>query len=108
MKILITAIGSSGDVNPLIAVGLSLKRRGHGVVMLVNPYFEVQTLDVGLDYLPLGEPMDLRQIAEMPELMHPRKALTRTLHHLILPNDPIAEELGIHPQFSFSIGEDVQ
>ncbi len=86
MRALITALGSSGDVNPLLAVGLAARGRGHDVVMLVNPYFEPQVHDAGLAYLPLGEPIDLRQIAEMPDLMHGRKGLKLTLQHLILPN----------------------
>jgi UDP:flavonoid glycosyltransferase YjiC (YdhE family) len=89
VNVLVTAIGSSGDVNPLVAISIALKKKSHSVVMLVNPYFKQQVEDAGLEYRPLGEPIDLRQIAEMPELMDSRKALTRTFHHLILPNVPV-------------------
>ena len=89
MRVLITAIGTSGDVNPFIAVGIALKERGHEVVLLVNPYFEGQVRGAGLEYLPLGEPIDLRLIAKMPDLMHARKGLKLTLDKLIVPNMPI-------------------
>ena len=89
MKVLVTTIGSSGDVNPLIAVGLALQRRGHEVAMLVNPYFESQVRDAGLEYRPLGEKFDLSQIAEMPDVMHRRKGSSLLMTEFILPSIPV-------------------
>ena len=89
MKALVTTVGTSGDINPFIAIGMALQKRGHQVVLLVNPYFESQVREAGLEFVPLGDPIDLRQIAEMPDLMHPRKALRLTLDTLILPQMPI-------------------
>src|SRR3990172_3185023 len=89
VKVLVTAVGTSGDINPFIAVGIALRKRGHEVVLLVNPYFEKQVRDASLEFVPLGDPIDLRQIAQMPDLMHPRKGLQLTLDTLIVPQMPL-------------------
>jgi len=85
VKVLVRTVGGGGDINPFIAVGIALRKRGHEVVLLVNPYFEKQIRDAGLEFVGLGEHFDLRRVAEMPELMHPRKALKLTLDLLIVP-----------------------
>ncbi|MFI5379878.1 MAG: glycosyltransferase, partial [Tepidisphaerales bacterium] len=38
-RILIFALGSAGDVHPMIALALSLRERGHEVAFAVNPHF---------------------------------------------------------------------
>jgi len=85
MKVLIRTVGGSGDINPFIALGMALHKRGHTVALLVNPYFEKQVREAGLDCVPLGDHFDLRRIEKIPDLMHPRKALQRTLDLLIVP-----------------------
>src|SRR5262245_40581913 len=66
MRALLTTIGSSGDVNPSIAIGCELQRRGHEVTLLANPYFEPAVTSAGLRYAALGEyfsPTDLARDA---------------------------------------------
>ncbi|MBL8747466.1 MAG: glycosyltransferase family 1 protein [Phycisphaerae bacterium] len=68
MRVLLTSVGSSGDINPFIALGRELMRRGHTVTLLVNPYFEGTVRAAGLAYEALGEylsPVDL--VRERPE-----------------------------------------
>lgn len=92
MKAVIITIGSGGDVNPFIAIGQAMKRRGHEIIMLVNPYFKQQVLDAGLGYQPLGESFDINQIANTPEIMDKRKGLNFLLKNYLLPNVPIMIE----------------
>lgn len=40
MRVLITSIGSGGDVHPFLAIGRELSRRGHEVEVAVNPVYE--------------------------------------------------------------------
>ncbi len=89
MKVLIAAIGGAGDIHPFIAVGITLKARGHEVRMLMNPYFERHVHHAGLEHVPLGPWFDLKRIEEMPELNHPRKGPGLTLKKFILPNMPV-------------------
>ncbi|HEX6542594.1 MAG TPA: glycosyltransferase [Ktedonobacterales bacterium] len=47
-RILLTTFGSSGDLNPFLAVGLGLRARGHQVTFAVERNFQSQV--VGLDF----------------------------------------------------------
>jgi len=59
MQVLITAIGSSGDILPYLPIGRELIRRGHQVAMLANPYFEKAVRTAGLGFRRLGRTEDL-------------------------------------------------
>src|SRR5690606_39411784 len=47
-------VGSRGDVQPALAVGLELRRRGHEVVTGVAPNLVPLARRLGLDPVPLG------------------------------------------------------
>lgn len=63
MRVLITTVGSSGDVNPFIALGIELARRGHQPTLLVNPHFEANVRAAGLGFEPFGEALDPVQVS---------------------------------------------
>ena len=56
MKIVVAACGSRGDVEPAIAVGAELLRRGHDVCMAatVPPAMRAYVESVGLVSVPYG------------------------------------------------------
>jgi len=86
MRVLLTSIGSAGDINPFIALGSELKRRGHEVVLLVNPYFESGVTAAGLEYEPLGEyfsPTDLAR--ETPEAFDRFRGPWVLIRHILAP-----------------------
>lgn len=87
MKVLLTAIGSPGDVNPSIALGRALRARGHEAVLLVNPYFERQVRAAGLDFLPLGDEAQYRRLQDTAFVRHPAKR--SGWRELVLPNVPL-------------------
>jgi len=88
MKLLITTVGSAGDVNPFIAVGAALVARGHDVVLLTNASFEQAVIDSGLSFRELGDRYALDEIAESPEVMDKRKGSTTLLNDFLLPRLP--------------------
>ena len=53
MHFVITALGSYGDVHPMVGLGVALTRRGHRVSLVANAYFENVVRDAGLDHLLL-------------------------------------------------------
>lgn len=63
MRILVTTVGSSGDVHPFIAIALELQARGHDVTVLVNPYFESTVRGAGLSFHPLGTHLSPTDVA---------------------------------------------
>ncbi|MCC6675874.1 MAG: glycosyltransferase family 1 protein [Phycisphaerales bacterium] len=89
MKILLTTVGSHGDVHPFIAVGAALRARGHEVAVLVQPLFRGQVLDAGLEHIPLGEQaVDLDIIAQNPRMMDGVRGSPAIIRELILPEAP--------------------
>ncbi|HEX9107413.1 MAG TPA: glycosyltransferase [Longimicrobiales bacterium] len=54
MRILLSTIGSRGDVQPLVALGLELKARGEEVRLCVPPDFREWIEGLGLPVTPIG------------------------------------------------------
>ena len=50
MRIVLSNIGTSGDTNPLIALALELKRRGHTPVMAVPEVYRQKIAPLGLEF----------------------------------------------------------
>lgn len=54
MKVLISSIGSRGDVQPIIALALELRTRGHEAPLCVAPNFKEWVESFGLTCVPIG------------------------------------------------------
>ena len=39
MRLLLAPLGSSGDVNPFVGIGVAMRRRGHDVAVVTNAHF---------------------------------------------------------------------
>src|SRR5262249_54004578 len=78
MHVIISGIGSSGDVNPLIEVGRELVSRGHSVDFVANPYFEEKLKLSDLNLLPLGSREQFFEVAADPDMWHPRRGFEAT------------------------------
>ena len=73
MRMLIVAIGSYGDVLPLVGLALALKKRGHQVIFFTNAHFAELIQRTGLDFVAMGTPEDYQDIANHPDLWNPYK-----------------------------------
>ena len=71
MRVVLTAIGSYGDVHPLVGLGKALSSRGHDVHIVTNPYYQSLVATAGLKLVPLGEEEEFELLKETPELWHP-------------------------------------
>ena len=67
----ITALGSYGDVHPMVGLGAALAARGHRVQIITNPYFEEVVRGAGLEMLPIGTREDYIRLSQHPDLWHP-------------------------------------
>ena len=83
--ILLTATGSAGDVHPLIALGIGLKRLGQHPIIVVNEHFEPLTRQHDLAFIPLGSEADFLKIAQNPDLWHPTKSFRVLIDYAIAP-----------------------
>lgn len=58
MRIVLSNIGTYGDINPLIALALELKQRGHTPVMALPEVYRSRIAPVGVDFHPIRPDID--------------------------------------------------
>ena len=75
MHIIMTPVGSSGDVNPFIALGRVLKIRGHHVTLIAPGPFEAVVSRAGLGFVSSWPTDDYEREIQNPDLWHPRRGL---------------------------------
>jgi vancomycin aglycone glucosyltransferase len=54
MKVLLSSIGSRGDVQPILALAVELKKLGHEASLCVAPNFKEWVESYGVDCIPIG------------------------------------------------------
>jgi sterol 3beta-glucosyltransferase len=62
MQIILTNLGSVGDVQPLLALAEELRKNGHQPVMALAPLFGPRVSGLGFEYVPLGPALDFPEI----------------------------------------------
>ncbi len=73
MRIVFSTYGTFGDVNPLVALSLELKRRGHRPVLAIPEMFRPKVEPLGIDFAPVRpeqDPNDTRLIAMIYDIKH--------------------------------------
>jgi UDP:flavonoid glycosyltransferase YjiC (YdhE family) len=73
MNILIVAVGSYGDVLPLVGLGRELRARGHNVIFFTNGHFAKLVQQAGLSFIAVGSAEEYDAVANHPDLWHPHK-----------------------------------
>jgi len=86
LNVLLPTLGSAGDVNPCIGLGLALKARGHRATVITNPYFRVSIEAQGLGFLPVGSLADVESALADPDLWHARRGFAVVARRVILPS----------------------
>jgi UDP:flavonoid glycosyltransferase YjiC (YdhE family) len=81
LQFLITAIGSYGDVHPMVGLGVALAARGHDVKVVTNPYFADVLSSVGLELVPISTAEDYVKLTQHPDLWHPINGAKLVLKH---------------------------
>ena len=54
MKIILTSIGTRGDMEPFLAIGEILKKKGHHIICLFPEQFRSLAEDSGFEFISLG------------------------------------------------------
>ena len=57
-RFLLNPCGTAGDVNPYLAIGRELRKRGHEVFLLTNPVYRDLASQYSLDFIPVGDSLD--------------------------------------------------
>lgn len=76
MKFLLTALGSYGDVHPMVGLGTALKSRSHHVAIITNPHFQPMVERMGIEFLAFGTAEEYHELAHHPHLFDPTKGPT--------------------------------
>jgi rhamnosyltransferase subunit B len=86
LNVLLPTLGSAGDVNPFIGLGLALKARGHRATLLTNPYFQASIEAQGLEFLAVGSLAEVEDALADPDLWHARKGFSVVARRVIVPS----------------------
>ncbi|MCB0078432.1 MAG: glycosyltransferase [Anaerolineales bacterium] len=89
MKLFLPTIGSAGDVFPLLGLGMTLRERGHEVVVGANEFYEGFVRDCGLDFIQVGDRAAGEQLLNDPLLWDQFRGLATIINHALLPATPV-------------------
>ena len=81
----LSTIGSAGDVNPFIAIGRELVRRGHRATLVTSSFFEAQARSAGVDFVGLGSAEDYRRTVDDPDLWDPKTGFRVFAQRVVIP-----------------------
>ena len=85
MRIILSNIGTFGDINPLIAIALELKRRGHVPVMAVPAVFEGKIRPLGLEFHAVRPDIDPKNTILVAMIYDVKKGTERGLREFLFP-----------------------
>ena len=90
-RIVLTAVGSLGDLHPYLAIGQELAQRGHRPVVATVPAFRERVEAAGLEFAPMRAATAEEPSAELiRRVFNGRKGVEYILRQLILPMLPLA------------------
>src|SRR5271155_3625158 len=85
MRIVFSTFGTFGDVNPLIALALELRRRGHTPVLAIPVMFREKIEPLGIEFVPVRpdqDPNDKRMVEMIWDI---KKGTERGLREFLFP-----------------------
>jgi rhamnosyltransferase subunit B len=85
MRIILSNVGTFGDINPLIAVALELKHRGHQPVMAVPAIYGPKITPLGLEFHPVRPNLDPENTLLAEMVYDVRKGTERGLREFLFP-----------------------
>jgi len=84
-RIVITCLGSYGDVYPYIGLARALRDRGHRPVVATSASYRPAVEQEGLEFQPLGPDVNLRDEAALKRVMDPRTGGEVVVKEFVLP-----------------------
>ncbi len=87
-EIVLATFGSLGDLHPLVALGLELKRRGHLIRFATMDFYREKIESLGFEYARMAPHLSPDDIEKMPELVDARKGTEKILREMIIGNVP--------------------
>jgi rhamnosyltransferase subunit B len=85
LRIVLSNIGTLGDINPLIAIALELKRREHTPVMALPEVYRSKIEPLGLEFHPLRPDIDPTNTILVEMIYDVKKGTERGLRDFLFP-----------------------
>ncbi len=85
MRIVLSNIGTFGDINPLIAIALELKRRGHTPAMALPEVYRPKIVPLGLEFHALRPDIDPTNTILVEMIYDVKKGTERGLREFLFP-----------------------
>ncbi len=85
MRIVLSNIGTFGDINPLIAIALELKRRGHAPVMAIPAVYRPKIEPLGIEFHPIRPDIDPSNTILVEMIYDVKKGTERGLREFLYP-----------------------
>jgi UDP:flavonoid glycosyltransferase YjiC (YdhE family) len=85
LRIVLSNIGTLGDTNPLIAIALELKRRGHVPVMALPAVYESRVRPLGLEFHAVRPDIDPNNTLMVEMIYDVKKGTERGLREFLFP-----------------------
>ena len=86
MRIVLSNIGTFGDINPLVALALELKRRGHAPVMTIPEIYRPKIEPLGLEFHALRPEIDPRDKRLVAMIYDVKKGTETGLREFLFPS----------------------
>jgi UDP:flavonoid glycosyltransferase YjiC (YdhE family) len=86
VRIVLSNIGTFGDINPLIAIALELKRRGHAPVMAVPGYYEPKIRPLGIEFHAIRPDVDPKNSILVEMVYDVKKGTEHGLRDFLFPS----------------------
>lgn len=86
LRIVLSNIGTLGDIHPLIAIALELKRRGHTPVFALPEVFRPKIAPLGLEFHALGPDIDPTNTILVEMIYDVKKGTERGLREFLFPS----------------------
>lgn len=86
MNVLMVAVGSYGDVLPMVGLGRALQSRGHTVILFTNGHFANLGQQAGLKFVAMGSADEYEAVANHPDLWHPHKGWRIIMNRMMSGN----------------------
>ena len=86
MRIVLSNIGTYGDTNPLIALALELKRRGHVPVMALPAVYREKIEPLGLEFRAVRPDIDPKNTALVEMIYDVKKGTETGLREFLFPS----------------------
>ena len=97
MKIVFAVFGSLGDMHPMNALGLELKRRGHQIIFAAMEFYREKIETLGFEFRPMRPDLNPEDKELARRVMEAKTGTELLLKEILSFNDTLAKRYKLMP-----------